>query len=342
MPIFATWYTVRLHPVQSCLFISSALLLTRSRGENIGMMIFEEVLQRCSSKMSTQFRPPANSPPIFRRSRHFSSICQLLLAVECYSLLNCNKFIGAGNMLHLAVETYENGVGTGAEKDYLVDPNDESFIWWNVGSKTKHLVLRVYLMHANGSRIALPDGESLPISSSLIFMDDEFVPDQYQSRSGTGSGTKAAPIFQILIEDSILSIIGDQPALIRFRINEVSSSRVLGGSKINPKKFRVLVFVHGRTDITPTRSACIEVKSKTNNVKKSVRPDDEVAGGAVDKKKQKVDLSLNFSLIPAPVQFGSSSSSSSDPSAIRRRMEETIVHTIDIFQNNVMNTMIQR
>ena len=245
-------------------------------------------------------------------------------------------------MLHLAVETYENGAGAGPEKDYLVDPNDENFIWWNVGSKTKHLLLRVYLMHSNGSRIVLPDGESLPISSSLIFMDDEFVPDQYQSRTGTGSGTKAAPIFQILCEDSILSVIKDQPALIRFRINEVSSSRVLGGSKINPKKFRVLVFVHGRTDITPTRSASIEVKSKTNNVKKSVRPDDEAAGAAVEKKKQKVDLSLNFSLIPAPGQFGShGSSSNSDQSAVKRRMEAAIVHSIDIFQNNIINSMLQ-
>ena len=242
-------------------------------------------------------------------------------------------------MLQLAVETYENG-GGGVDKDSLIDPTNENFVWWSVGSTKKHLLLRVYLMHSNGCRVSIPDGESIRVTASLVFMNDEFVPNQYQNRSSGSGSSKGAPIFQILGEDSNLLVSKDQPALIRFRINEVSSSRILGGSKICPKKFRVLVFVHGRPDIAPARSVCVDVKSKTNNVKnpkKSPRPnDDGVHIDAVDNKKQKVDMSLNLE------GLNSESGGNCDPAIFKQNMRDAIINTMTNFQQKSLNNMIQR
>jgi hypothetical protein len=94
--------------------------------------------------------------------------------------------------------------------------------------------------------------------------------------------------------------------------------------------------VHGRPDIVPARSVCIDVKSKTNNAnknpKKSPRADDDT----MDNKKQKVDLSLNFSGLPLGRPVGI------DPTAIKQRMQEAIMHTMKGFEDRVINNMIQR
>lgn len=260
----------------------------------------------------------------------------VVLISFCYFFL---QFVTFFTMLQLAVETYDNG-GGGVDKDSLIDPINENFVWWSVGSTKKHILLRVYLMHSNGCRVSIPDGESIRVTASLVFMNDEFVPNQYQNRSSGSGSSKGAPIFQILGEDSNLLVNKDQPALIRFRINEVSSSRILGGSKIFPKKFRVLVFVHGRPDIAPARSVCIDVKSKTNNVKnpkKSPRPnDDGVPSGTIDNKKQKVDMSLNLE------GLNSGSGGNCDPTLFKQRMHDAIIDTIKSFQERTVNNMIQR
>jgi hypothetical protein len=148
-------------------------------------------------------------------------------------------------------------------KDDEFSPYNESITWFNAtGGSDKHLELRVFLIDEYNNIVT---NQLLKVKIELIFDDTgEKVPNVAVPKKNN------ILLFEIKKDSTFM--IGKIPAVIRFRINDVSSS-------YQHRKFRVLVSADADTFpsiVNSISSIPILVKSKKGNAKRERDNDDVV------------------------------------------------------------------